>query len=26
MLGIVNIWMLYRIARGWLRLFDKKSV
>lgn len=26
MLGIVNIWMLYRIARGWLRLFDKKPV
>jgi uncharacterized membrane protein len=23
---IVTVWLIYRIGRGWLRLFDKKPV
>ena len=26
MLAIVTIWLIYRIARGWIRLTDKQSM
>ncbi len=26
LLAAVTLWLIYRIARGWLRLFDKQSM
>jgi uncharacterized membrane protein len=25
-LGLVGIWFIYRIARGWMRLVDRKPM
>ena len=26
LLAVVTVWLIYRIGRGWLRLFDKQAM